>query len=77
MNRTDIGGVKGLPVFKVQQDLLNKIDAHCVTVISGSTGCGKSTQIPQFILDHFASQDKFVNIVVTQPRKLAAQALAR
>ena len=41
--------------------------------ISGHTGCGKTTQVPQFVLDDHAKKNKFVNIVVTQPRRIAAQ----
>ena len=44
-----------------------------MTVISGHTGCGKTTQVPQFVLDDHARKNKFVNIVVTQPRRIAAQ----
>ena len=46
-------------------------------IISGSTGCGKTTQIPQFILDLHASRRQPVNIVVTQPRRIAAVSVAR
>ena len=48
-----------------------------IVVLSGPTGCGKSTQVPQYILYQHAMQKKYVNIVVTQPRKLAASSLAR
>ena len=66
-----------LPVFQSRITILEKIGAYPITVISGSTGCGKSTQIPQFILDQHAREDTYVNIIVTQPRRLAAQAVAR
>ena len=46
-------------------------------VLSGPTGCGKSTQVPQYLLAQHALERRHVNIVVTQPRKLAASSLAR
>jgi ATP-dependent RNA helicase TDRD9 len=48
-----------------------------MVVLSGPTGCGKSTQVPQYILDKHAKERKTVNIIVTQPRKIAASSLAR
>ena len=47
-----------------------------MTVISGHTGCGKTTQVPQFVLDDHARKNKYVNVVVTQPRRIAAQSVA-
>jgi len=59
--------------------ILSKIEANLVTVISGMTGCGKTTQVPQSILEHYALNrpGEKVNIVVTQPRRVAAQTVAR
>ena len=37
-----------------------------VTIISGPTGCGKTTRVPQFILEHAENSHKPVNIIVTQ-----------
>lgn len=47
-----------------------------MTVIQGATGCGKTTQVPQFILNHFAAYREYCNIVVTQPRRIAALSVA-
>lgn len=53
------------------------IETNQVVVIQGATGCGKSTQVPQFILDHFRLQNKVCNIIVTQPRRIAATSIAK
>lgn len=45
-------------------------------VIQGATGCGKSTQVPQYILDDAVDNNRHANILVTQPRKIAATSLA-
>ena len=50
---------------------------HQISILSGPTGCGKSTQVPQYILDQHAREKKMVNIIVTQPRKIAASSLAK
>ncbi len=49
-----------------------------VVCIEGETGCGKSTMVPQFILDEALNSDpvKECRIVVTQPRRVAAMKLA-
>ncbi|CAK1555642.1 unnamed protein product [Leptosia nina] len=69
---------KILPAFKKQEDILDVIDRNQVIVISGETGCGKSTQIPQLILDKAMRNKKGANvrILVTQPRRIAASSLA-
>jgi len=53
------------------------IESQQVTVIQGETGSGKTTQVPQYILDHYAANNRYCNIVVTQPRRIAAMSIAR
>ncbi|CAK1587025.1 unnamed protein product [Parnassius mnemosyne] len=67
-----------LPTYKKSEEILSLINNNQVVVISGETGCGKSTQIPQLILDEAIKNNKGANIkiLVTQPRRIAASSLA-
>ncbi|KAK9708197.1 putative ATP-dependent RNA helicase ucp12 [Basidiobolus ranarum] len=68
-----------LPSFKFQLNVLNALETSQVVVISGDTGCGKTTQIPQFILDELIQKGvgNNINIVCTQPRRISAVAVAK
>jgi len=66
-----------LPIMDKRERIMEMIDSHQIVIISGPTGCGKSTQVPQFILDKHALERKLVNIIVTQPRRIAASSLAK
>ena len=59
---------KELPVFQFRQQLCDTIAANRVTVVRGATGCGKTTQIPQFILDQYIDSGSGAQcgIIVTQ-----------
>uniref|UniRef100_A0A7E4VNH0 RNA helicase n=1 Tax=Panagrellus redivivus TaxID=6233 RepID=A0A7E4VNH0_PANRE len=63
-----------LPVREVAKEVLKVVQENPVSIIIGETGSGKSTQIPQILLDHLPSCSK---IAVTQPRRFAARALAQ
>ncbi|KAL6067310.1 DEAH (Asp-Glu-Ala-Asp/His) box polypeptide 57 [Balamuthia mandrillaris] len=67
-----------LPAFNMKDAILKVFRENQVVVISGETGCGKTTQIPQFILDEMidTAQGGACNIVCTQPRRLSAIAVA-
>ena len=67
-----------LPAWSLQDSILSTIAANQVVVICGETGCGKSTQVPQFILDQALLSKKGArcNIMVTQPRRISAIGLA-
>ncbi|XP_076060953.1 tudor domain containing 9 protein spindle E isoform X2 [Oratosquilla oratoria] len=66
-----------LPIASWEKEIVAKVEAYPVVVIEGETGCGKSTQVPQYIFDAAVEANKYVNIVVTQPRKIAAVSLAK
>jgi hypothetical protein len=61
----------GLPIAPFGDDIAAAVRDNPVTVLAGDTGCGKSTQVPQFLL-----RAGFGRVAVTQPRRLAATALA-
>ncbi|KOB78447.1 putative ATP-dependent RNA helicase [Operophtera brumata] len=70
-----------LPAWQKKNDILNALRKSQIVVISGETGCGKSTQVPQFILDHWLenmSKDgaDHAEIVCTQPRRISAIGVA-
>ncbi|KAL4527192.1 hypothetical protein Ndes2526B_g09099 [Nannochloris sp. 'desiccata'] len=68
-----------LPAFSKRQDVLSSLGpASRVLVISGATGCGKSTQIPQYILENAISSGNGAscNVIITQPRRISAVGLA-
>ncbi|KAL3698119.1 hypothetical protein R1sor_012195 [Riccia sorocarpa] len=67
-----------LPMAQKKQEFLECLKEHDVIVISGETGCGKTTQVPQYILDEMIGigQGGFCNIVCTQPRRIAAISVA-
>ena len=66
---------RSLPVFAHRQEILFAVEHYGVVVVVGETGCGKSTQIPQYLLEAgWCSDGKMIGI--TQPRRVAAASLA-
>eukprot|EP00435_Cladocopium_sp_Y103_P043169 s2034_g12.t1 len=63
---------QALPAWHCREQLLEAVRSKQVTLVIGETGCGKSTQVPQFILEACPG----ANIVVTQPRRISALSLA-
>jgi ATP-dependent helicase HrpA len=63
-----------LPIFSFRQNILNGISEHQVIVVTGETGCGKTTQLPLFCLEALGEEAR---IAVTQPRRIAAASIAK
>uniref|UniRef100_A0A3P9JZU0 Putative ATP-dependent RNA helicase DHX57 n=1 Tax=Oryzias latipes TaxID=8090 RepID=A0A3P9JZU0_ORYLA len=70
---------KNLPAWQERDNILDMLNRSQVLVVSGMTGCGKTTQIPQFILDASleGSATRVANIVCTQPRRISAITVAQ
>ncbi|XP_026577242.1 probable ATP-dependent RNA helicase DHX34 isoform X1 [Pseudonaja textilis] len=61
-----------LPIARSRQSLLAALARSPVVLVAGDTGCGKSTQVPQFLL-----AAGYSHVACTQPRRLACVALAQ
>lgn len=71
-----IDGRRDLPTYASRAEILRKIEENPVTIISGATGSGKTTQVPQYILEQCSIQRKKCKIVCTQPRRLSTISVA-
>lgn len=63
-----------LPIVDRREDIIAAIKKHQIVVISGETGSGKTTQIPKMCMQ--AGRGVRGLIGCTQPRRIAAQAMA-
>ncbi|KAK3098811.1 hypothetical protein FSP39_023323, partial [Pinctada imbricata] len=63
---------ENLPIFQFKQKIIDMIGENQVVVIAGDTGCGKSTQVPQYLMEA-----GFTCIACTQPRRIACISLAK
>uniref|UniRef100_S4R5D4 DEAH (Asp-Glu-Ala-His) box polypeptide 34 n=1 Tax=Petromyzon marinus TaxID=7757 RepID=S4R5D4_PETMA len=63
---------RNLPIHEYRDQLVELVRAHQVVVVAGDTGCGKSTQVPQYLLSAGMSR-----VACTQPRRIACMSLAK
>ena len=64
-----------LPVYQYKSDIIRAVKENQVVIIEGATGSGKTTQIPQFILES-GIVDPNLKIICSQPRRIAAIGVA-
>ncbi|KAJ7746662.1 P-loop containing nucleoside triphosphate hydrolase protein [Mycena metata] len=64
-----------LPIFKHRDKLLYAVEKHGVIIVVGQTGCGKTTQLPQYLLESGWAGNGNI-IACTQPRRVAATSVA-
>ncbi|EGU85479.1 hypothetical protein FOPG_06203 [Fusarium oxysporum f. sp. conglutinans race 2 54008] len=69
-----------LPVVSEEQRIMEAIHNHDIVIVCGSTGSGKTTQIPQFLYESgYGSPDSPTPgmIGITQPRRVAAVSMSK
>ena len=66
-----------LPVYQFKDDLIAKVMEHQSVVVEGETGSGKTTQIPQFLLEAGLATQGKTCVACTQPRRVAATSIAQ
>lgn len=64
-------GNKNLPSFNHKQEIVETIELNKAVILSGETGCGKSTQVPQYLYE--AGYEK---VYVLVPRRVIADGLS-
>uniref|UniRef100_A0A2P2M1R4 RNA helicase n=1 Tax=Rhizophora mucronata TaxID=61149 RepID=A0A2P2M1R4_RHIMU len=72
---------KSLPVWQQKEEFLQTLRNNQVLVLVGETGSGKTTQIPQFVLEAVdldtADKRRKMMIGCTQPRRVAAMSVSQ
>ncbi|XP_006454441.1 hypothetical protein AGABI2DRAFT_182424 [Agaricus bisporus var. bisporus H97] len=68
---------ESLPIAKYRNNIIEILEHNQVLVLSGETGCGKSTQVPSFILEDQLLKGKPCKIYCTEPRRISAISLAQ
>ena len=64
-----------LPVVAEEQVIVEAINDNPVVIITGETGSGKTTQVPQFLYEAGYAQEKLIG--VTEPRRVAAISMSK
>ncbi|KAI8321913.1 ATP-dependent RNA helicase DHX8 [Martensiomyces pterosporus] len=68
---------ESLPIFTARDAIVREVRKNPTVVIVGETGSGKTTQIPQYLLESGFSRYGQTAIAVTQPRRVAATSISK
>ncbi|CAG9827692.1 unnamed protein product [Diabrotica balteata] len=65
-----------LPVYEHRNEIVETIKDNKFVILSSETGSGKTTQVPQYILEDAVTNNKPCKIICTQPRRISTVAVA-
>lgn len=66
---------KSLPIYAYRDEFLAALKEYQILVVVGETGSGKTTQLPQYLLEGGFVKDE-TKVGCTQPRRVAAMSVA-
>ncbi|KAK0744735.1 P-loop containing nucleoside triphosphate hydrolase protein [Apiosordaria backusii] len=66
-----------LPMWQFREQVVNAVEQNQVVIVCGETGCGKSTQVPSFLLEDQLMKGRPCKIYCTEPRRISALSLAK
>lgn len=70
--------ISELPISPYKNDILETIKfCENVCIITAPTGAGKTTRVPQYIFEDCLKSRKKCNVIITQPRRIAAVTVAK
>ena len=64
-----------LPVAASREALLSAL-SEPACIVEGETGSGKTTQVPQYLLEQAAERGESISVICTQPRRISAIGVA-
>jgi HrpA-like RNA helicase len=78
---------QSLPIYKHKDEIISTLSNTNYLIITGETGSGKTTQLPQYIIEHYViprnsannsnNTSQQIKVVITQPRRVAAIQMAK
>ena len=71
-----VGARSRLPAFAARAEVCAAVRETQVTLVLGATGCGKSTQVPQLLMEEALRRGEPCRILASQPRRISAISIA-